>query len=117
MRKLTVCLLALSAMGLGACEDGPTQVYDPSPEGAGDRWNDGKTGGTVDPAKAGFNADVGGGSKQEICTGSEKSKRWSKMIGEDIKPPRFMAGLAGGPIVHTPEARLLIIERDRSPSI
>lgn len=93
MRKLTGCLLALSALGLGACEDGPTQVFDPSPEGAGDRWNDGKTGGTVDPGKAGFDGDFGGGSKQEICTGNEKAKRWSKMINEDIKPPRFMAGL------------------------
>jgi trans-aconitate methyltransferase len=30
---------------------------------------------------------------------------------------RFTSGLAPGPIVHTPEARLLVIERDRSPAI
>jgi hypothetical protein len=96
MRKIFYCVIA--AVSLVGCEDGPDQVYNPSPAGAGDRWNNGKTPGAVDPAKNGFADNFGGTSKLEICSGAEKQQRWAKMVNEPLKPPRFLAGLdvAGG---------------------
>jgi hypothetical protein len=96
MRKILFC--AIAAVGLIGCEDGPDQVYNPSPNGAGDRWNNGNSPGSVDIAKNGYNDTFGGTSKLEICSGEQKAKVWAKMVNEPIKPPRYLAGLdvAGG---------------------
>jgi hypothetical protein len=99
MRKnLHWAVAAIALMGAAGCEDGPDQVYNPSPAGAGDRWNNGRTPGAVDKAQNGFTDNFGGTSKLEICSGSEKQQRWAKMVNEPIKPPRFLAGIdvAGG---------------------
>ena len=93
MRKSMFLLFGLGAFALTACEDGPYQTYSPAAPGAGDRWNDSKLPGANDPSSQGFNADFGGGSKQELCTGPEKAKRWSKMINEQLFPPRKAGGL------------------------
>src|SRR5258706_4481580 len=67
MKRLQLAFVALLA--LAACEDGPTQTFNPSPEGAGNRWNDGNNAGGADPATQGFNQDTTGTTKQEICNG------------------------------------------------
>ena len=43
LRHLRWAVAAVALMGAAGCEDGPDQVYNPSPSGAGDRWNNGKT--------------------------------------------------------------------------
>lgn len=98
MRRVKIASLALASFALMGCEDGPNQVFSAAPAGAGDRWNNGNTAPSVDPTRAGFDGKFGGGSKQEICTGEQKAARWSKMVNEPIRPPRFAAGLdfAGG---------------------
>ncbi len=91
-------LVPLACVALLACEDGPTQIYNPSPPGAGDHWNDGRTPGSVDTAKQPFVTDVGGQNQMEICPGPQKAARWAQMVKEPILPPRQAAGidLAGG---------------------
>ncbi len=98
MRKVSLCLATTLAFALSGCEDGPDQIYDPAPEGAGDRWNNGETPPAVDPSKNGFGDDFGGTSRQELCSGADKQKAWAQMVNEELKPPRFLAGLdvAGG---------------------
>jgi hypothetical protein len=98
MRRSLVALTALSALWLTACEDGPTQTYTPSPDGANNNWNDGNTPGTSDPATQGYGQQNGGTNKQEICTGPQLAVKWASMFKAPIKPPRFVANLdlAGG---------------------
>ena len=74
MRKVSLCLATTLAFALSGCEDGPDQIYDPAPEGAGDRWNNGETPPAVDPSKNGFGDDFGGTSRQELCSGADKQK-------------------------------------------
>jgi hypothetical protein len=88
MRRTSLCLLALSAFAVSACEDGPTQVYSPSPPGAGDKWNDGKNPGHSDPAYGAFDREFGGADRQNTCTGPVRRAQWAKMINSDIEPPR-----------------------------
>jgi hypothetical protein len=85
-------------LALIGCEDGPHQIYNPSPEGAGGAWNDGQGGNVADPSKAGYGDQYGGKSKQEICTADVRKKRWEEAFRKDIVPPRMVAGLdlAGG---------------------
>ncbi len=93
MRKSMFLLFAGGALALTACEDGPNQTYSPAAPGAASRWNDSRLPGANDPIGQAFNADFGGGSKQELCTGPEKARRWSKMINEPLTPPRRVGGL------------------------
>src|SRR5437867_1622348 len=95
MRKLSSIALVLALAG---CEDGPRQIYSPTPSGARDFWNNANTPGYVDEAKAPFVVDVGGTNKQELCSGPEKAARWAQMVKEPITPGRKGAGLdlAGG---------------------
>jgi hypothetical protein len=99
MRNIWLILLGASCLAFSGCEDGPDQIYGKAPNGAGDRWNDGKTPGTWDDgAKNGFGDSFGGTSRQELCSGAEKQKRWSQMVNEPLVPPRMLGGLdvAGG---------------------
>jgi len=99
MRKVWMSFIATSCLAFSGCEDGPDQIYGKAPDGAGDRWNDGKTPGQWDDgAKNGFTDEFGGTSRQELCSGAEKQKRWATMVNEPLVPPRFLGGLdvAGG---------------------
>lgn len=98
MRKIWMSLVATSCLVSG-CEDGPNQIYNKSPNGAGDRWNDGKTGGVWDDrAKNGFDDEYNGTSRQELCSGPQKQKAWAEMVNQPLVPPRMLGGLdvAGG---------------------
>src|SRR6185312_2636658 len=75
---------------LAACEDGPGQTYSPVAPGAG--FNGGNSS-THDGVTAPVNADFGGRSKNEICDGPTKAKRWAAMLEEQVIPPRHFAGL------------------------
>lgn len=99
MRKIWLSFLATSCFAVSGCEDGPVQIYNKAPEGAGDRWNDGKTGGVADDgAKNGFGDDFNGTSRQELCSGAQKAERWAEMVKQPLIPPRHLGGLdvAGG---------------------
>ncbi len=99
MRKISITLLGAACLAFSGCEDGPDQIYGKAPNGAGDRWNDGKTPGQWDEsAKNGFGDEFGGTSRQELCSGAEKQKRWAQMVNEPLMPPRMLGGLdvAGG---------------------
>ena len=39
MRSRMLALTLFSAFALVGCEDGPTQIYNPAPSGAGGVWN------------------------------------------------------------------------------
>ncbi len=85
--------LVLVAVGLAACEDGPKQTYQPPPPGADTRWNDSSAPGTADPATQGFNGEVGGATKQDICPGPVKKQKWATAFTQPILPPRKAAGI------------------------
>src|SRR5438876_1099867 len=72
MRVSLAGVALISALALSACEDGPRQIYAPSPKGAGDQWNDGQTPPSVDIADAGFVIPGSGTNRQEICNGQQK---------------------------------------------
>lgn len=97
--RLRILVSAATALAVAACEDGPTQVYKPSPAGAADRWNDGRTAGSADGATQPFVTDNSGTNKQQICSGPQKAARWAQMVQEPIVPPTRAAGLdlSGGP--------------------
>jgi hypothetical protein len=78
---------------LAGCEDGPTQTYQPSPDGAGDKWNNGNTPPAVDSPAVNFNAAYGGTSKTEICSGAELQQQWARMVEQPIVPPYHIAGV------------------------
>ena len=86
-------LLFFAVVALAACEDGPTQTFNPAADGAGGRWNDGRGAGSSDPATQGFNSDIGGGTKQEICPGPTKKAKWAAMLSAPIVPPRKGANI------------------------
>src|SRR4051812_43877755 len=91
MRRSLIALSVISSLGLVACEDGPAQPYNPPPNGAGDKWNDGQGKPSVDPATQGFGQQSGGTNAQEICTGAQKAATWAKMVASPILPPRKAA--------------------------
>lgn len=102
MRRFTIAPFALSALSvlslgvLVGCEDGPNQTYEPAPDGAASRQNDGDAKGAADNAKQGFNEssnNSAGTNAQVLCTAAEKQKRASIMIKQPIIPPRFAGGL------------------------
>jgi hypothetical protein len=93
MRRSLIALSVISSLGLVACEDGPAQPYNPSPNGAGDKWNDGQSPPAADPATQGFGVQGGGTNKQEICNGPTKAMTWAKMVAAPILPPRKAAQL------------------------
>ena len=78
MRRLITPILCLSSFALMACEDGPNQVYQPLPAGAGGIINNGGTDASADPGSAKFDASFGGTSASEICNGPQKHLAWSK---------------------------------------
>jgi hypothetical protein len=91
-------LAFFAVLPLCACEDGPKQIYQPAPSGAGDVWNNGNSPSSVGTSGAGFGTQGGGTNRQEICNGAQKAARWAAMVREPIVPPRKAAGLdmAGG---------------------
>ena len=97
MRKALIAFVATSFVGLIGCEDGPTQVYQPAPDGAGNRWNDGRSGGIFDDGgMQGFVGDQNAGANaQELCSGPKRAARWAKMVSEPIAPPGRVAGVDG----------------------
>ena len=86
-------LTGLAVVFLLGCEDGPTQTYKPSPEGAGDNWNDGKTGGSSDMSKQGFTGVLGGTTAQELCDAPTKKAKWGLAFSKPISPPFGGAGI------------------------
>src|SRR5438552_17266381 len=80
-------LTGLAVVFLLGCEDGPTQTYKTAPEGAGDNWNDGKTGGSSDPSKQGFTGSLGGTTAVELCDAPTKKAKWGAAFAKHIKPP------------------------------
>ncbi len=92
--------LAVAALGLTACEDGPNQTYNPAPPGAGDLLNNGNTPGTFDPTKAGFELPdaAAGTNKQILCDGPTTQKTWAAAFEKPIVPPHSAGGIdiAGG---------------------
>src|SRR3712207_2399432 len=82
MRKTTIPLIAFALLSAAGCEDGPEQIFQPAPEGAGKRWNNGGTAPVTDALKGDFATQYGGTSKQEICSGAEKAKRWAEMVNQ-----------------------------------
>src|SRR5688500_1422077 len=100
MSKLWVYFAAtVCAFALPACEDNPDQIYKKAPPGAQNRWNDGKTPPVWDPARNGFFDSFNSTTKQELCPGPVKQKKWAQMINEPVIPPVKIAGLdlSGGP--------------------
>ena len=97
MRKALIALVATSLTAVVGCEDGPNQTYQPAPDGAGRRWNDGRTGGISDDGGTqGFVTDQNAGANaQELCSGPKRAARWSKMVTEPIVPPGRVAGVDG----------------------
>ncbi len=96
MRKSWICLAGAIGLAAFGCEDGPGQIYEPSPDNA--KWNDGENSPIADNGKNGFNDEFNGTSKQELCTGPQKQKAWGEMVKQPLIPPRMLAGLdvAGG---------------------
>ncbi len=96
---LFLTALVACCVGAPACEDNPDGIYKRAPAGAGSYWNDSRSPGVFDPnAKNGFTDSYGARSRQEICSGPEKAKKWAQMVKQDIVPLRNIAGLdlAGG---------------------
>ncbi len=94
MRRSITALTLFSSLALVACEDGPSQTYSASPNGAGGAWNDGKTPASTDPnAKQGYLSAAGGTNLIELCDAPKKAARWKKMVNEPIIPPTTGGGL------------------------
>src|SRR4051794_8435504 len=96
--RSSLVLSFVASLALAGCEDGPNQVYQSAPPGAGNQWNNGNTPGSTDNAEQPYVTNVGGNNAMEICTGPELAARWAVMVKEPIVPPRFGGGLdlAGG---------------------
>jgi hypothetical protein len=75
------------------CEDNPDGFY----KKAGphqDLANGGYEAPVNDPyVRNGFKDNFNATSKQELCSGPVKQKRWAAMVNEPIRPPRMIAGL------------------------
>ena len=93
MRRSITALTLLSSLALVACEDGPSQVYAPSPNGAGGVWNNGVGDAAVDDAHQGFDNQGGGTNKVELCNGDKKHKVWADLVTKPVMPPSKAAGL------------------------
>src|SRR5690242_6693470 len=92
-RRVAPSAVARSPLLLSSCYDGPNQPYSVAPNGAGQRWNDGKTPGSVSGAGQPFQTNTGGTNLQEICTPDERHRRTSMLIEQPIMPPRKVANL------------------------
>jgi len=98
-RSVTTVLfasVAIAAMGfLVGCEDGPNQTYSPA---TGTLFNNGETDASVNPGQYPYDAGYAGTNSLQVCTQDLERARWAKMLTEDIKPPRYYAGvdMAGG---------------------
>lgn len=87
------------ALLTAACEDGPNQVYAPSP-GAGSYWNDGQSASSSTTATQGYGSTGNSGAnRNEICNAEKKHAIWSNMVKQPIHPLGIGGGLdiAGGP--------------------
>ncbi len=93
MRRSITALSLFASLALVACEDGPAQTYNPSPGGAGDKWNNGGTAGNPDNAKQGYDVIVAGTNANELCDAPTKAARWKKMVKEPIVPPTTGGGI------------------------
>jgi hypothetical protein len=92
-RRFALCAAGLGASGLVACEDGPSQTFQPAPPGAATRVNDGTPRPVVDPSIGDYDASFPSHSRQEICSAAQKQQRWAAMLDAPIEPPRRYAGL------------------------
>jgi len=93
MRVAHVIPLTLFASLVMACEDGPTQTFNPLPAGGDKAINNGNSNPSFDPVKAPQNASFPGKSLQEICSADEKKLRWADMLRQPVAPPRKYAGI------------------------
>src|SRR5579883_1272388 len=94
MRGKALVLSMTSAFALFGCENGPTQIYTPSPAGAGSVWNNGGGSNTaVDPATKGFTSTSSGSNVQDLCTGDHLAAVWANMVMQPISPPTTAGGL------------------------
>jgi len=101
MRRLILPLMFSSAALalLAACEDGPSQVYSPSPPGAPTTWNNSNAPGQTGDAGKDFNgAGTAGQNANVICNPEKKKAVWSNMLKQPFYPPSVGGNLdiAGG---------------------
>ena len=98
MRRSMVLLFAAASLAFIGCDDGPNQTFSPAPDGAGQKWNDGKTPGGADPATGNFQPTGGGTNKQDICDAPTKKAAWAFAFNQPIIPPTTAGNInmAGG---------------------
>lgn len=95
MRRTWSCLASAVGLAIGSagCEDGPTQTFAPAPPEAGGHWNDGTSPPSTIAAAQNFDAGYPTTGKTTLCSTDLKRQRWSWMLNQPIKPPRFYAGV------------------------
>ena len=106
MRRSLIMLPAVAALAAAAafaalgCEDGPTQIYQPSPAGAASNQNGNGAPGTgtvpgsvTTDGGTSYDAGFPTVSKTVLCSTDIKRLRWAWMLTQPIQPPRFYAGL------------------------
>lgn len=93
MRRPLVALSVLSCFGLVACQDGPTQTFQPAPAGAGSVWNDGDSPPVVDPGTQNFTNLGGGQNLQVICNAPKQAAAVKSMDQAPITPSTRIANL------------------------
>ncbi len=99
-RVVAAAVAALGTVALTACEDGPTQTFQPAPPGAGTTWNGaGDAASSTDPATQGYTQQQTGQNAQVLCTGMERENMWGWALKQPIVLPNAGGGLdlSGGP--------------------
>ncbi len=109
MRRFTLTLGCLAGISLAACQDGPTQTYQPPPPAAG--WNNGRSpflpdgglnqvpNGTATTSSAPFATPdggaigSGGNNANEICTPAQVYAMTAAIANAPIQLPNGAAGL------------------------
>ena len=87
--------LALGALALAGCEDGPNQTFQPAPANAASVYNSEgqQDAGAVDPGSQGFDAGSSGTNAVNICTPAEQNAAWSTAFLKPMMLPFEMGGL------------------------
>lgn len=105
MRRFAFMVAAIAPLfTLTACEDGPSQTYNPPPNGAGNVWNGpGSSGLPEGGTYSGngsqqYDASFGGQNANVTCTADQAKATWTKYFQQPILPPGIAGGLdiAGG---------------------
>jgi hypothetical protein len=92
-RAALAALATVASIATLGCEDGPIQLYQPSPAGAGSVWNSGNPAPAANDAGQSFEAGYPTANKTVLCSTDFKRQRWAWMLKQPITPPRLYAGL------------------------